>query len=83
MSDIDDWKSCGIVFSNQPIDVDGVNPWPLKWIDTGRPQARLPHPAYPHQRHEMNIYQVKAGGRTITFAAGELSNGVWGFYLPV
>jgi hypothetical protein len=27
-------------------------------------------------------YQVQSGGKTIIFAAGELSANVWGFYQP-
>ena len=41
------------------------------------------HPSYPTQLHDMPMYLIAAEGRYITFAAGELSNTVWGFYLPV
>jgi hypothetical protein len=30
----------------------------------------------------MNVYEIKAGGEDIRFAAGELSANVWGFYIP-
>jgi hypothetical protein len=30
----------------------------------------------------MQQYQIKSGDVTVTFAAGELSANVWGFYVP-
>jgi hypothetical protein len=64
------------------IDVAGVNPWRVKWTPThGR--ITVSHPQYPTQRHVMFTYHVAESGRSVTFAAGEFSNGVWGFYVPL
>lgn len=41
------------------------------------------HPYYPTQEHRMPVYSITQGDRTTTFAAGELSNQVWGFFRPV
>jgi hypothetical protein len=30
----------------------------------------------------MWVYELRSGGKTVKFAAGEFSNGVWGFYVP-
>ncbi|HOT33867.1 MAG TPA: hypothetical protein PLW15_05380, partial [Rhodoglobus sp.] len=76
------WRSAGIVFDGEPIDVDGINPWKHSWVDTGE-IVWMRHPSYPTQLHDMPMYLIAAEGRYITFAAGELSNTVWGFYLPV
>lgn len=79
------WMPVGVVFEGQEIDVCGLNPWgsatrdwrPLrKWIVVS-------HPAYPTQRHRADAYEITApDGRVVTFAATELSNGVWGFFVP-
>jgi len=76
-----EWKAIGVVVEGQPIDVDGINPWQYSWRPSKQPPIELPHPAYPNQRHRMTIYEVETGGRTVVFAAGELSANVWGFYV--
>lgn len=77
----DDWTAVGIVFDGDPIDLDGVNPWQYAWRSTGE-VALVRHPAYPTQVHDVSVYEIEADGRTVRFAAGELSNTVWGFYRP-
>ncbi len=76
------WSSVGIVFDGDPIDLHGVNPWKHSWRDTGE-IVWMRHPSYPTQLHDMAEYRIVADGREVRFAAGELSNTVWGFYLPV
>jgi hypothetical protein len=44
--------------------------------------ASLSHPQYPAQRHVMSVYEVADSDPAVRFAAGEFSNGVWGFYVP-
>jgi hypothetical protein len=75
------WTYVRTVFEGQDIDLDGVNPWDHKWerLDGS---IEVPHPTYPHQRHRLDIWEVAGEDRAVRFAAGELSNGVWCFYLP-
>ena len=77
------WKAIGVVIEGQDISIDGVsvNPWGPDWHKVG--DVMLPHPAYPNQQHEMSVYRGQRDGKTITFAVGELSAGVYGFYVPV
>lgn len=56
----------------------GVNIFKYKWIDTGENVVVI-DPLY-HQEHTFSVYKVKIMGITRTFAAGEFSNCVWGFY---
>ena len=79
------WKAIGVVFEGQAISIDGVsvNPWGPEWHKVGDEPIMLPHPAHPNEQHEMWVYQAQRGGKTITFAVGELSAGVYGFYVPV
>ena len=77
------WRTVGTALSDEPIDVGGENPWLHEWRRLDEPDVDLPHPQYPQQLHSMQIYDMDVHGRRIRFAAGELSNGVWGFYVSV
>lgn len=62
-------------------EVAGVNLWEVPWSPShGR--ITVAHPSYPARRHEMLTYEVARHRPPIIFAAGEFSNGVWGFYVP-
>ena len=61
--------------------IAGVNIWNENWRPTGE-RLELPHPDYPSQRHAIHVYEVGDPQQPVIFAAGELSNGVWGFYVP-
>jgi len=76
------WKAVGVVAEGQSIQVGDLNVWDHRWARKSDDPVELPHPAHPHQRHRMFIYEVSAGGKKVTFAAGELSANVWGFYVP-
>jgi hypothetical protein len=75
------WKPFTVALETQPVVLNGVDLWSKQWIrESGEPELALPHPAYPTQRHTMRVYTLH-GSPSIRFAAGELSNGVWGFYV--
>ena len=76
------WKAIGVVIEGQAISIDDVNPWGLDWHKVEDSPVMLRHPAHPNQRHEMWVYRADTGGKTITFAVGELSANVYGFYVP-
>jgi len=76
------WRNVGIVMDDQPIHVDGLNPWQHEWQTTDQPDIELPHPSYPNQLHRMTVYQIANGTKMVVFAAGELSPNVWGFFVP-
>jgi hypothetical protein len=77
----DGWRFVSIGFEGDRTDIGGVNPWDVEWISTGG-RITVAHPSYPHQRHTMFTYEVAGSRPTIVFAAGEFSNGVWGFFVP-
>ena len=75
------WRFVSIGFDGQSTDVGGVDPWTVTWTPThGR--IVVAHPSYPDERHVMLTYEVAGSTPPIVFAAGEFSNGVWGFYVP-
>lgn len=57
----------------------GVNIFDYEWNDTGK-TATIIDPQY-HKEYIFNVFTVEIDGIVKRFAAGEFSNGVWGFYL--
>jgi hypothetical protein len=75
------WRFVGVVVDGQRVDVGGLNPWQFEWSATGD-RIEVPHPSYPAQRHTIDVWRIETDRDAVTFAAGELSNGVWCFYRP-
>lgn len=48
---------------------------------TGR-SIRVAHPQYPKQRHRLDVYSADGTQPPTVSAAGEVSSGVWGFFVP-
>ncbi len=76
------WREAHIGFSNSALRLDGLEVWKSKWRDLKLPPVYLPHPAQPQQTHAYDLYEIGPLDSPVRFAAGELSNGVWGFYVP-
>ncbi|MDB5412300.1 MAG: hypothetical protein JWR10_635 [Rubritepida sp.] len=77
------WRSVHLGFANDGLKIGACEVWTHAWRATGEPSLHLPHPAHPSQTHRYDIYEVGDGLQKARFAAGELSNGVWGFYVAV
>src|SRR4051794_32102994 len=75
------WSLLKVVPEGGQVLVRGLDPWQREWVRDGT-RIRITHPSYPDQRHPLDVYRIYEGGRTVTFAAGELSASVWAFYLP-
>lgn len=78
-----DWRAVHVGVEGDGFKVAGLEVWKHEWRSTALAPVELPHPSYPGQIHRYNVYEIGAAERTVRFAADELSNGVWGFYLPV
>lgn len=72
----------GIVAEGMSIDIDGLNIWEHEWKTIPTSAISLPHPQYASQKHTYHLYEIIDGNRRVSFAAGELSANVWGFYKP-
>lgn len=76
------WRFASIGFEGDPTDVGGgIDPWAIDWGAT-KGWIVVAHPSYPLQRHSMSVYEPRFQTRPLMFAAGEFSNGVWGFFVP-
>ena len=76
------WRFVHLGLEGQPVLIAGVNVWSLDW---GHVEGTImvAHPNYSTQRHSMSTYRVRVStDKEVVFAAGEFSNGVWGFFEP-
>jgi hypothetical protein len=71
------WNVVGVVFEGEPISIGGLNPWKFKWRHVEIEPIELPHPQHASELHRMGVYEIEGRAETVTFAAGELSPGVW------
>ena len=76
------WRDIHVGFEGDDLRIGGLVVWKEEWRPLGEEPLKLPHPAYPNQLHLYVRYEIGVGAGVVTFAAGELSNGVWGFYVP-
>lgn len=75
------WRFVSIGFEGDPVIVRGIDLWKASWVSKdGR--ITVAHPSYPWQRHPMFTYVAAGTEPPLFFAAGEFSNGVWGFFVP-
>jgi hypothetical protein len=61
-----------------PFAVDGLDVWKHRWTDTGK-RAQVVDPHYQREL-TFEVYEIRRPSKVVTFAAGEFSNGMWGFY---
>lgn len=73
------WKFEGSCFDGEEFLIDDIDVWKLTWMRTGESKAMVVDPRY-GQSFAFPVYQISSMGVVFKFAAGEFSNGVWGFY---
>ncbi|MDO9362645.1 MAG: hypothetical protein Q7T60_06950 [Sphingopyxis sp.] len=81
-SDAAAWRQVHIGFSDDGLTIGGLDVWALPWRSVDTVPLQLAHPAYPEEIHRFTVQEVQTGPTVVRFAASELSNGVWGFYVP-
>jgi hypothetical protein len=75
------WTFAGAVGSSEPFAINGIDVWQHKWQSVeGAPRAAVRDPHY-GQSYEMDVYRITDGSHSVVFAAGEFSNGIFGFYV--
>lgn len=76
------WRDVHVGLQGDGLKVGGLEVWKHEWRPAEVEALSLPHPSYPKQIHRYDVYDIGDAPRSVRFAAGELSNGVWGFYVP-
>jgi hypothetical protein len=76
------WRDVHVGIERDSLKIGGIEVWKHKWRSTGELPLDLPHPSHPNQTHQYDIYEIEDAGNSVRFATSELSNGVWGFYIP-
>lgn len=72
------WTHFATVTEEERIELSGCNLWDYAWRQTGE-TININDPIY-RQQHTLCVYEIFVNDNQIIFAAGEFSNGVWGFY---
>ena len=76
------WRPVGMCWEGDEFDLEGINPWEHRW-ESQSERIVVAHPAYPAQRHDVDVWVIRAPDRIVRFAAGEMSNLAYGFFLPM
>ena len=78
-----EWVVKHIGIEGDALQIGGLSVWTHKWRPVGDwSHIDLPHPQHTHQIHRYWIYEIGDEGEPVRFASGELSAGVYGFYVP-
>ena len=75
------WKFVGVNYDEKTFLIDGINVFAHGWKSVDGEIAQVSDPLY-GQARRFSVYEITEKNSTIRFAAGEFSNGVWGFYAP-
>lgn len=74
------WRCAHIGREDDTATIGGLKIWEHEWRRL-RGSIRLPHPTYPAQILRFRLYEIGRKTRAVSFAAAEVSPGIWGFYV--
>ena len=80
---IKDWRPVHVGPRGDDARIGGLPVWQQNWRSPGEARIKLPHPNETQNIHRFDIREIGPEDRPIRFAASELYEGVWGFYVPV
>jgi len=75
------WRFVGSSVDGDAFSIDGVEVWKHRWVTAPVGRAEVVDPHY-GQTFRFEVYDIEWGASRVRFAAGEFSNGIWGFYVP-
>jgi hypothetical protein len=74
-----DWRFVGTSGEGGRLRIRRTNVWSREWRRLGI-KATVKDPLY-RQTFEFDVYEIETKSGPTDFAAGEFSNGMWGFYV--
>ena len=75
------WRFVAASVEGDKLEISGIRVWEHRWVCRDGERAEVTDPNY-GQSYRFHVYEIVAGEREITFAAGEFSASVYGFYIP-
>lgn len=72
------WQVAHVGPENDDFEINGLKVWREQWRPSPRGVVELPLPDRPDRLRTFNIYEI--GARPVTFAAAEVSYGMFVFY---
>ena len=73
------WQFAGSAKKGEPFEIHGVDVWEQGWQAEGQ-EAQVNDPVY-GKSYIFRIFSIQDDDQKVEFAAGEFSNGGWGFYI--
>ena len=74
------WQVAHVGPENDSFEIDGLKVWRHTWRQSAHGPILLPSPQYPDHQRTFNVYEIGDETRPVTFAAAEMSNGIFAFY---
>lgn len=74
------WQFAGSSNEGEAFQIKGVNVWDQGWQLVPGQEAQVNDPVY-GKEFIFRVFTIQDGEDKIEFAAGEFSNGIWGFYV--
>ncbi len=74
-----EWQFAGSSRQKEKFEIRGVEVWDGGWQAVPGQEAHVHDPVY-GKEFDFPVYRIQNGEETIEFAAGEFSDGEWGFY---
>lgn len=74
------WKFVTVGTENDRTCIGDVAVWAHEWHRVPGAKATVVDPHY-GQSFRFDVYRIRVADQVLEFAAGEFSNGVWGFYV--
>lgn len=73
------WQFAGSAKKGEAFEIRGVNVWSQGWQVAGGEEAQVNDPVY-GKSYIFRVFSIQDDDEKVESAAGEFSNGVWGFY---
>ncbi|MBL7661143.1 hypothetical protein JNK13_00170 [bacterium] len=76
------WQFLGSSGENQSFMIGGVNVWSQTWESPTGEKVTVKDPHH-GESYIFSVYEIRVDGKRVQFLAGEFSNGIYGFYVPI
>lgn len=73
------WQFAGSSKEGEAFAIKGVDVWGQGWQVSAGEEAHIKDPVY-GRSYIFRVFSIEDRNEKIEFAAGEFSNGLWGFY---